>query len=482
MNYRSLAAITVAACLGCGLLAAYPKSSESGLTPGTRGINTQGVTLTSIGDPNFHIYLPIILKPDSCTFYVAATGSDSAAGTASNPWKSIQHAVDASPAGTTVCVRAGTYAGFKLTRPNLTVMGYPGETVYVTGNGSDINTIKIQNTSGDVIRNLNIKENLLQYGTAINIENSVDITIAGNSLHDNQGFGVVIKNSANVIVEDNDVSHNGNGIEVRYSSAGVILRNNRIYLNDRVVDSGRGGVGVTFYRTTGPVTAEGNLVWGNHTPPPDQQGVGFEVFAASNVTMTGNVLWDNQTVLETGTDGTACDTLTFTRNIAYRINWQQGLILRCASNSLIAHNTFDGLDSYVFDISSYHGQYGASIEGLVIVNNIAINGRVFALDTFPLPVSVVIDNNLVYNPPGSPAKYGNYLAYVDGFGNTALLSEFQSWTGYELLGIQQNPLLVDPVAHDYHLQPNSPAIDRGVILGEAYYGAAPDLGRYEYWP
>lgn len=482
MKHRSFVWITVVVLMGYGLVTFLPKSIGRSASAGNDQFSTQAVNLATIGDTDFTVFLPIILKHDACTYYVDPKGSDSNPGTFSSPWKSIQHAVDTALAGSTVCIRAGTYAGFTLSRPNLTITGYPGETINVTGNGSDINTIKVQNTSGVVISNLTVKDNLLQYGTAVNVEDSSGITISGNSLTDNQGFGVVVKNGTNVIVEDNDVSHNGNGIEVRYGSAGVILRNNRIFLNDRVVDSGRGGVGITFYRTTGPVTAADNLVWGNHTPPPDQEGVGFEVYAASNVTMTGNVIWDNQTVLETGTDGAACNNLTFTRNIAYRINWQQGLILRCASNSLIAHNTFDGLDSYVFDLSHYHGQYGASIDGLVIVNNVAINGRVFALDTFPLPASVVIDYNLVYNPPGSPAKYGNYLAYVEGLGNTALLSEFQTWTGYQAHGIEQDPLLVNPFGRDYHLRPNSPAIDRGIILAEPYYGAAPDLGRYEYWP
>ncbi len=382
-----------------------------------------------------------------------------------------------------MCIRTGTYTGFTLSRPNLTFTSYPGETATVIGDGSHVNTIKIRDISGATIRNLTLKDNLLPYGTGINVENASNVTLASNLLRDNQGFGVVLKNVSNVIVEKNDATHNGNAIEVRYGSAGVILRNNRIYQNDRVVDSGRGGIGITFYRTTGPVTAANNLLWDNHTPgPSNQEGVAFEVYAASNVTMTGNVMWENQTVLETGTDGAPCDHLTFTRNIVYRINWQQGLILRCASNSLIAHNTFDGLDSFVFDLSHNHGSYGASIEGLKIVNNIAIHGRVYVLDTFPLPDSVVIDYNLLYNPAGSSSKYGEHLAYVEGYGNTDLFSDFQAWTGYETHGVNADPSMVDAGVRDYYLKAGSPAIDRGILLNEPYTGTAPDLGRYEYLP
>ena len=47
------------------------------------------------------------------TYYVATTGSDTAAGTSAAPWKTLQKAANAVAAGDTVIVRAGTYAGFR---------------------------------------------------------------------------------------------------------------------------------------------------------------------------------------------------------------------------------------------------------------------------------------------------------------------------------------------------------------------------------
>ena len=49
-------------------------------------------------------------------FYVAPTGSDSAAGTLSAPWKSIAHAQSVAQAGDTVYFRGGTYAYTHATR------------------------------------------------------------------------------------------------------------------------------------------------------------------------------------------------------------------------------------------------------------------------------------------------------------------------------------------------------------------------------
>lgn len=427
--------------------------------------------------PTYFIFLPLVQK--EAAYYVALTGNDANPGTFNAPWRTLQKAADAAPAGVVVYVREGNYFGFKLIRSNLTFASYPGETPIVIWDTSRAsNTIKIQGASDIVIQGLIVQDNSQQYGAGINIENASNIVVANNILRNNQGFGLVLKDVTNVVVEGNDVTKNANGIEIRYGSAGVILRNNRIYQNDQWVDSGRGGIGVNFYKTTGPITAEANLLWENHTLGSiDNDGVAFEIYGAANITMTGNIMWDNEAVLETGTEsGIPCRDITFTRNIAYQVTRQQGLILRCASYSLFAHNTFDGLTDFVFDLSHYHGQYGASIGGLRILNNLAVNGRVYSIDndiSVATPM-VVIDYNLSYNP-------GQNVAYVYGQGNTQDLAIFQSWTGYEAHGLSANPLFVNSSSHDYHLTAGSPAIDKGAhVLTDPFNGVAPDLGRYEY--
>lgn len=382
-----------------------------------------------------------------------------------------------------IYIRGGTYFGFILERPNLTFSEYPGEEAKIIGDGLSVNTIKIRNISGGIIQNLEVKDNLLKYGTGLNVESASNITISGNVFRDNQGFGIVLKDVSNVIVENNDTTANGNGIEVRYGSSGVILRNNRVYQNYRAVDSGRSAIGITFYRTSGPVLATNNLLWDNHTIGlANPEGVAFEVYAASNITISSNFIWDNETVLETGTDSnkTQCSNINFTRNISYRIVRQQGMILRCASNSLVAHNVFDGLDVFAFDLSHNEDPYGASIEGLKIVNNIILNGRAYSIENV-MPGSVIFDYNLFYNP-GSPSLYSEYIAYVEGKGNTKSLTVFQDWTGYELHGKSGNPYFINSLNRDYHLLSNSPAIDAGLYFNQDFSGAAPDLGVYEYIP
>ncbi|OGO41371.1 MAG: hypothetical protein A2W36_01215 [Chloroflexi bacterium RBG_16_58_14] len=429
--------------------------------------------------PNF---IPIVTKKTN-VFYISPAGDDSNSGSYNTPWKTPQQAADQAPSGATIYLRAGTYGYFTINRPGLTFASYPNESAILTGDGQEQHTIMIRDTSEITIQGLTIQDNLVDYGTGIHIENSQDIVIRNNLVRANQGFGIVLKNVTNVTVEDNELTDNANAIEVRYGSAGVMLRNNLVHHNQREVDSGRAAMGINFYYSTGPVTAQGNWLWENHTiNRPDPGGAAFEIYAATNVTITGNVIWDNETVLETGTDEekTPCSNITFTRNMVFRGTRQQGLILRCAADSLIAHNTFDGLDNYVFSLSHFKGEYGGSIAGLRIINNIAVNGRVYMIET-DLPDSVEIDNNLVYNP-GSDAEYGEYLAYVEDFGNTNDFTEFKSWTAYEPDGRSFDPLFVDQTNRDYHLQESSPAIDAGMILDEPYQGSAPDIGMYEYEP
>jgi parallel beta-helix repeat protein len=425
-------------------------------------------------------FLPMVSRHTS-NYYVAPDGSDTNPGTIDAPWKHPQFAVETAPTGASIYLRAGSYRPMTIERSGLTLLGYPGETAIISGDGVEQHTIMIRNTSDVSIRSLTIQDNPIVYGTGIHVENSHDILISSNLIQSNQGFGVVLKDVVGVIVEYNEITDNANGIEVRYGSDGVVLRDNQVHNNHRRVDSGRAAIGINFYYTTGPVYATGNWVWENYLiGASEREGAAFEVYAATNVTISGNVIWDNETILETGTDNdkTLCANITFTRNIAVRGIRQQGLILRCAADSLVTHNTFIGLDNFVFDLSHYKGEYGASIEGLQILNNIALNGRVYAIET-ELPASVVIDYNLIYNP-GSDSDYGEYLAYVEGFGNTNLFSEFQNWTGYEAHGVNSDPLFVDQPNGDYHLTETSPAIDQGLPLGDPFQGSAPDLGRYEY--
>jgi nitrous oxidase accessory protein NosD len=362
----------------------------------------------------------------------------------------------------------------------LTFTRYPGETAIVKGTAGTYNTIEIDSVTSATLTYLTVTGNVVQYGSGIGVDSSSGVTLSHLSVHENTSFGIRTSRSS-AVIEQSDIYQNHSGIEVAHEGT-VTIRNNNIHNNNKMVDSGVGGQGVSFYMTTGPVVASNNRIWSNHTLPGDPMGpdgTGFEIYGASNVTMTANVMYDNRDLLETGTDSAShpCSHLTFTKNLAYRTDSDQtdGIILRCADHSLIAANTLIGLDKFAFDISSFFGSYGGSIEGLRILDNLIVNGRTYSIDN-PIPASVVMDYNLAYTTASATAEYGTYDAWIEGRDQTSSVSQFRSWTGqaaHDIWG--SNPLLNS----SYCPTSGSPAINAGLAIGLPYSGSAPDLGYCE---
>jgi parallel beta-helix repeat protein len=413
--------------------------------------------------------------------WVATTGSDASNGSQTHPWRTIQHAVDVTPTGGVITVRGGTYAHFSVGRSGLVVQGASGETAIVSGSTYPV---LVRGVTSATIRRLTIQNAPDLWGSGVRVEASKGVRIEGNYIRNNHSFGIKVKDATGVMILGNDISANDTGIELSGSIGGTIISSNRIHDNNRMVTSSRGGNGIVFTKTTGLVKATGNQIWGNrarHLTDSGYDGGAFEVYGASDLWITGNLLWNNNNVMETGTDGAACSRITFARNVAFGPGSvpreTQGLILRCASSSLFANNTFDGIDTFAFYVST-SGAYAGSIAGLRIENNVVVRGRAYSLGS-GLPTSVVIDYNLALQG-GSTADYANHLAFVEGRGNTDSLAEFRAWTGYDTHGLQADPRFVNRVAHDYRLQIGSPAIDRGaVVLTDTVVGAAPDIGRFE---
>ena len=425
------------------------------------------------------------------TYYVATNGSDANDGSIDSPWRTFAKAAASVPAGATVLGRAGTYGGFTVSRNGKNgdptrFAAYPGESVTIQGDSSRANVILVTGAHDIVIDDLTIKGAPSQYGAGVRVEaGSYQVTIKRSVLRNNRSFGIKIADSTDVTVKNNNIGSNETGIEISRAGAGIVIDGNRIHDNDRMVTSSRGGNGIVFHLTTGRIEVTDNQLWGNRAPHLDgvgYDGGAFEVYGASNLVISGNVLWDNNNAMETGTDGTPCSGNRFTRNIVRGLGAvageTTGMILRCADQMLVAHNTFDGLDDYAFYVTA-SGGYAGSIHDLRVIDNIVIHGRAFSLAS-GLPGDIQIDYNVV-NPGGS-ATYASYVAYVHGFGNTDSLAEFKTWTGYEAHGLQAAPRFVDASGGDYHLRSDSPAIDIGMSYGESYSGSAPDPGRYEWSP
>jgi hypothetical protein len=244
-------------------------------------------------------------------------------------------------------------------------------------------------------------------------------------------------------------------------------------------------MGIVFVRSAGHVVASGNRIWGNRATSYDYtwDGSAFEICGASNVEITDNVVWDNENVLESGTDSGGnppCVDNVFARNVAYGATSQGrswGMFLRCAGDMVVAHNTFHDLDGFVFSIGSDSRNFSGAIDGLRILDNIVsmtgTGAKIFGIMS-TLPATVVIDYNLTRTS-------GTFATMYDGRSTTEPAT-FTSWTGEQVHGVVAGPGFVDAAARDYRLTAGSVAIDAGVIVpgvSDPWVGAGPDIGRYE---
>jgi parallel beta-helix repeat protein len=428
---------------------------------------------------------------------VSTAGNDAWAGTGAAPWRSLQKAVNTVQPGATVLVRSGSYAGFLMRRSGtagqpIVIKGYPGDVrPVIQGTASTVNVIRLAavhdvQLSGLVVQGAAADKS----GSGIRIESgSTRVGVSNSLLRNNKSYGISVNRSSQVTIADNEVTGNAEGIYVTREGEGVLITRNQVHHQDHLVVNTPGGhddhgaVGIAFVKTTGHITASSNLLWANRGPSYDYgwDGGAFEIFGASNVSMLDNRMWNNKNVLETGTDGElACSNNLFARNVAYgatTAGTSVGLMLRCDHGDRILNNTFYGLDDWVFTIVNGGGQFGSTVHGLSIVNNIIVqgSGKIYAFMS-ALPSTVIVNNNLLYN--GSSGT----LAFVAGKGSTPSLSQLRAWTGYEATGLNVDPEFVGTVAYDLHLRTSSPAVDRGKLqspITDAFLGSAPDIGRYE---
>jgi parallel beta-helix repeat protein len=429
------------------------------------------------------------------TYYVATNGDDSDAGSASAPWRTLQHAADEATPGSTVIVRDGTYRGFTLNRSGtedapIVFRNEPYTRPTIDGDRQVGYVVHLNHVHDVKLTGFTITGANAFMGSGIRVESSDDVVVGYNVVRDNRDVGIHLYQSTNVVVRANEVEHNSVGIEVKYAGGGDLIEDNVVHdqdsmvVNDSAPYNDNGAVGINFLKTTGALTATGNTLYNNRAPSHDygNDGGAFEIYGASNVTIDGNTSWNNQGILETGTDdGVQCHDNVFTRNVAWGASTAPvgnalGLTLRCAQNMLVANNTISDIDYWIFDINTTSG-YSGSIANLRIVNNILSQDshKIYAIGG-NIPGSVSIDYNLVYSYDDS------IIASVSGRGNASSQAQFRQWTGYDEHGRQGNPDYFNRGNHDFRIDGNSPAIDAGTPIGgvtNGYQGSAPDMGAYE---
>ncbi len=420
-------------------------------------------------------------------YYVnGTTGSDLNLGTQDNPWRTIQHAADNIVPGDTVNILEGEYAervhitisgteekpitflaignvvtqGFTIQADYITIQNFEitntsnqfadGRGIYVHGSGCLLENNYIHNTT---------RGGILLFAEPGEEQQTSNCTLRNNKLYQNSQNGIDVRGT-NHLIEGNEIwasiQYHPNWIEpplwvdadgIRFFGSGHIFRHN--YIHDISLDQKE-----------------------NIDPHIDA----FQTWDQEDMEAGNNCLFENNLIILSGDLTTGFQLEGGVHDLILRNNivqtfagvraYRNGSELETFPENIeIYHNLFIGKLTY--NPTSY--PVGVSLKSVIsaqIKNNIFLDqvGRIIVLDNAE---DVIADYNLFYNSNNSPLSGS---PQPNDLWNT-------------------NPLFIDPVNGDYHLQPESPAINAGtyVNVDQDYDGNlrdknTVDIGPFEFTP
>jgi parallel beta-helix repeat protein len=390
----------------------------------------------------------------AATWHVATTGNDSAAGSASAPWRTIQHASDRVAPGDTVVIHAGSYPGFQVT-----TVGTQAQPIvfiadgHVTIEGSqttDRDAVHIEGAAWVTIEGLEVVGAARAGISALDCDH---ITVRGNKVDSNARWGVFSSFCEDFTVENNEVSRSGteHGIYASNSADHPVIRGNTIW--------GNGMCGVHM---------NGDISYGG-------DGV------ISGAVVEDNVITDNGRLGGSAINGDG------------------------VTGAVIRNNVLDG--NHASGISLYKEDGGAPSTGNQVINNtvrMASDAR-WAINIQNGSGGNVLRNNVLLHPNIARGAIDACSECITGMisdrnvvvgrfsvGGTAVdLAGWRTLTGGDVTSFVATDaqLFSDPAAGDLTLHAGSPAIDAGVannapatdLEGTARpQGAGIDVGAYEY--
>jgi hypothetical protein len=233
--------------------------------------------------------------------WVSTNGNNSNSGSASNPLKTIQAALNKASNDTDVMVKAGTYTG------NLKF--FDNDVSLISADGNQEATIKPSNQNASTISGFGLvgvtikgfeidganNSNAIHFGmSGSGFSDPVkNLTIQNNKIHSSGEDGVKISQGYNVKVVNNDITNSGSeGID--------FVAVNKSKIGDNVVKGADGTAGIVVKGGSNDVDIVDNKVSdgkvngisvGGWTDQkwmwPDAHG-----YEAKNLTVTGNEVWD----------------------------------------------------------------------------------------------------------------------------------------------------------------------------------------------
>ena len=410
----------------------------------------------------------------SSIYYVSASGSDSAAGTASAPWKTIAHAQSVVAAGDTVYLRGGTYS-------------------YTTGTSScssqtatvDAITLSKSGSSGSPINYVNYpgEKPLFDFSgmTGVNCRiKGFDVTgsylylrgieiqgVRQNNSLNHESWGVWISGSNNTFEKLNSHNNMGPGLFIAKGGNNLVLNSDSHDNYDPYSSDGAGenadGFGAHIAAGYSGNVFSGCRAWWNSDD-------GFDLINAySSVTIKNSWAWRNGYLPETTTasgNGNGFKAggyggVYVSNGVKHTVETSVAFLNRSAGFYANHHTVADDF----FNNTSYNNG--------VDYNMLGINSSGSAVGLGNLRNNIAYTGTLTSNMSGTSASYNSWNLSV-----TMSSSQFQSvtTTGWNVSRQSDGSL---PALTYLHLASGSTLIDKGVNVGLPYNGSAPDLGAFE---
>ncbi len=474
--------------------------------------------------------------PNATIFYVATNGADTNPGTLASPWRTIQHAANTLAPGDTVYVRGGVYnerVRVNVSGTNgggfITFAAYPSETPIIDGTGikvpADWNAlIEIFDQSylrvdGFEIRNYKTKKldrvpiGILVRGAGEHIEllnNRVHHIktrvkqVEGGDAHGIAVFGTRAPESyRDIVIDGNEVY----ALKLGSSEALVVNGNIEFFsiTNNVVHDNNNIGIVAIGFEGVAPDDAydqardgvmADNLVYNiDSSTNPAYQGESsadcLYVDGGTRIVVERNIAHHCNFGVELASEhlDRATSYITLRNNFFYK-NTEPGISIGGydkqrgrTENCIIVNNTLYDNDTRAQGSGELQLQYDTRTN--IIRNNIFYAGAqgLFIGNWSKKNTGNVVNNNLYFTAQGGGEWQWKNKAYSN-------FSAYQAATGNDANSLfNLDPLFVNLLTPDLHLQTTSPAIDAGANLSEVgsvdwdgdarTQGAAMDIGADE---